>query len=553
MTRRKTSSPAECGYTFRGDSCPGKGDHYCRPRADRVVTFFSELLVHTKGVHARTPFVLAGWQEVDIVRPLFGTVRWSDEFDRYVRRFTVAYIVIARKNGKSELAAAIQLYLLVGDDEESAEIYGAAKDTKQAGKVFEPALRMMQLSPTLRKRLKHNKNSRRIYDEKTASYYEIITSDAEGELGHNPHGFVLDEVLSQPDDSLWNAMRTAAGTRTQPLMLAITTETNQPASFGASLIDEAERIQADQGRAPHIFAYVRKTPDDADPWDETVWTYANPALGDFLTWSSLRQEALEARNDPSKENAFRQYRLNQRVQQVTRYVPMELWNANVGEVAVSPEWLVPKLEGRRCWAGLDLSSKLDLTAWALLFDDGWVTWRFWAPESVVPLLDKHTDGRFPRWASDGWVKVTDGDVIDYDQVYADIGVDHDRYAIDGITYDKWSGEPVRQQIEKRTGLSMVESDTTYTRMTAPMLEFMRLLTDRGLKHGGNPVAGWMAEALEAKHPADDPDRVRPVKPDRGKSGKRIDGLPALFFALDGKLRAPAAKRPNRIIVSTSGG
>lgn len=523
-----------------------------------MVGFYADLLVHTKGAYAKHKFRLAGWQEFDIIRPVFGEVIWSSEWQRYVRRYGIATIVLGRKNGKSGMLSGAALYLLVGDDEESAEVYGAAKDTKQAGKVFEPALRMVQLSGTLSKRLTHNKNARRIIDEQTASYYETITVDAKGELGHNPHGFILDEVLSQPDDGLWNTMRTAAGARTQSLMLCITTETNEPVSFGASMIDEADRIQEDPARAPHIFAYVRKLPANeveldrlrrifpghpdlpvsCDPFDERNWKWPNPGLDDFLSRKKLQEEALEAKNDRTKENPFRQYRANQRVQQATRYVPLVLWDRNVGETIPSPAWLAKKLEGRSCWAGLDLSAKSDLTAWCLLFEDGWCWWRLWCPESMAPILDGHTAGRFSLWARDGWVTLTDGDTIDYDRVYADIEADNGRFKIRAGAYDRWSTEPVRQEILKRTGVELLESQTTYERMTAPMQEFMRLLKETELKTGGHPVLRWMADGLEAKSPADDPDRIRPVKPDRLRVGKRIDGMVTLFLAIDARMRAP---------------
>jgi phage terminase large subunit-like protein len=551
-----------CGYTFRGSTCEKIGTHYCAPRADRPVLFFAELLLHPTGPLKRTPFTLRPWQEHRIIRPLFGEVAWSQEWGCYVRRYQIGYIVLARKNGKSALLSAIVLFLLVGDDEEGAHIYGAAKDTKQAGKVFEPTLRMAQLSPELngftsraRGRLGHNRNGRRLFDERTSSYYETITSDALGELGHNPHGFVLDEVLSQPDGSLWEAMTSARGARLQPLMLAITTETNRPYSFGGELIDEAERVQEDPARAPHVFSYVRKLPSTADrlarirrlypddpdlpvscdPFDEQNWKWPNPALDTFKSREVMRQEALDARNQPSKENQFRQYQMNQRAQQATRWVPLDLWDENVGEVAASPTWLDEKYAGLACDGGLDLSSKFDLTAWCLLFDDGSARWRFWVPEAVVSSLDESTGGVFAQWVRNGWVTATDGDVIDYEKVYADVEADAGAFAIRSVTYDKWSGEPVRQEIERRTGMAMFESATTYERMTRPMVEFMRMLKGRELRHGGNPVVRWMADNLEAKSPTDDPDRVRPVKPDRAKSGLRIDGIPALFFAIDGRM------------------
>lgn len=558
---------------FRDRVCGRRGAHYCAPRADRVVRFFAELLVHTRGPMAREAFILQPWQEHDVIRPLFGEVIWSQEFDRYVRRYRVGYIIVARKNGKSELAAGIQLYMLCGDDEEASEVYSAAKDTKQAGKVFEPASRMVALSPRLSKLVKHFRHARRLVVESTASVYEILTADAAGELGHNPHSFNLDEVLALPDAALWQAMLTATGARVQELLFATTTETSDSASFGASMVDEAERLQEDPARAPHVFAYVRKLPNTAegverlrrlfprdpdlpvstDPWDERNWAWPNPALDQFKSREALRRQALEAKENPEKENGFRQFQLNQRVQQVERYISLDLWDACVGDVLLTPTWWDERLTGQRCWAGLDLSSKLDLTAWCLQFETGEVTWRFWCPESVVPELSAATDGYFERWVRDGWITVTDGDTIDYGQVHADINTDAERYAIAHGAYDRWSGEPVRQRVLADTGLELLEGDTTYTRMTGPMTEAMRLLKGGLVKHGGNPVARWMADNLDAKHPRDDPDRVRPVKPERGRTGKRIDGLPAWFLALDARaatvpVRVSAYETSARVVV-----
>ncbi|MGW1662928.1 terminase large subunit [Streptomyces microflavus] len=558
--RPRSRKGGRCGYTLDGLTCERVGAHYCEPRANRVVQFFAELLVHPAGALANQRFELSPWQEHEIIRPLFGEVHWSDQWGRYVRRYTRATIVMARKNGKSALLSGIALYMLVGDGEESAEIYGAAANTRQAGKVFEPCTKMVRKSPILAARLDHIKNQRRLVDEQTGSHYEVIPADADNELGHSPHCFILDEVLSQPDDSLWKAMRTAAGARTQPLMIAITTETSDQVSFGAEFIDEADRVMEDPARAPHHFAYVRKMPRTVDelerlwrlfparpelpvsidPWDEANWHWANPALGSFLSIQSLREEAEEARQNHSAENGFRQFRLNQRVSQITRWIPMDLWDQNAREIAPNPGWITGRLEGQRCWAGLDLSSKLDLTAWSLLFPDGSMTWRFWAPESIADHLDDYTGGAFSDWARDGWITLTDGDTIDYDTIYDDVETDHQLYSIVDVTYDKWCGEPVRQEIVKRTRLKMVESDTTYSRMTPPMAEFMRGLKAKEYAHYGNPVARWMADNLECKSPRDDPDRIRPVKPDRGKTGKRIDGMPSLLFAIDGGMRGMPA-------------
>lgn len=465
----------------------------------------------------------------------------------------------------SELAAGILLYLLLGDDEDFAEIYSAAKDTKQAGKVFEPALRMVELSPDLRKRTKHNKNARRIIFEKTASYYEIITADAAGELGHNPHGFNLDEVLALPDDSIWNAMTSAAGARAQELILATSTETDKPHSFGANLIDEAERVQENPARSPHVFSFVRKIPHtkegierlhelfpgrpdlpaSTDPMDERNWWWPNPALGDFKSLEAMRRQHLEAMQDPSKEVAFKQFQGNQRQSNTFRWMPMNLFSdpQNSGDIWANPDWNRASLLGRECWAGFDLSAKFDLSAWCLLFPDEEdpangpvdVLWRFWLPEDVLPYLDKHNDKVFSRWAREGWLTVTEGDVVDYDKIVKDVSLDGRDFNILGADCDEWSTWPIIEQIGQATGLNQYNGEltayrNTYDRMTPGMNEIMKLNRQRRFRHHGNPIAQFCFDMVEIRKAPYNPELIRPDKPERDHSGKRIDAVPTAAMA-----------------------
>lgn len=546
--RPKARGPV-CGYVFDDKICQKKGAHYCEPRADRVVAFFSEILVHTKGRWARQAFILEDWQEHEIVRPVFGEVIWSDEWQCYHRRFTVVYIVVARKNGKSDLAAGLVHVLLVGDDEEAAEIYGAAKDTKQAGKVGEVVERMRLLSPDLRERLAYNKNARRISDEKTASYYEVITADALGELGHNPHGFVLDEVLSQPDDQLWESLRTADGTRVQPLFLLVTTETNNPASFGADMIDEAERIVEDPARTPHAFAFVRKMPRtdeeldrlhrlypghprlpvSTDVFDERNWYWPNPALGSFLTVESMRKSAIDARNEPAKENGYRQYKLNQRVSQVTRWIPMHLWDRNgpglLGEIE-------GELADEACFAGLDLASTTDLAAWVLFFPSTSgrhrTLWRFYTPEAQIPALDSYTAGKASVWVREGLLVATEGDWIDYDVIHRQIEKDAADFRVVKVGFDQKEAASTAQFMQRLD----LEIEPVYQgfSLSPSLKELMRMVKAEMLDHAGHPVARWNADSADIK--TDDQERIKLVKPKRQGSGKRIDGLAALANAIN---------------------
>lgn len=565
MPVRKVQPPV-CGKDFDGKQCRKRGEHLCKARVDHVAAFFAEILVHTKGRWSRTPFRLHKWQLDEIMAPLFGTVVWSEEFGRYIRRYRLAWIEVARKNGKSELLAGIALYLLVADDEDGAEIYGCAVDRDQARKVYDVAERMVHLSPLLSARLKINKQAKRIYDLQTGSYYEVTAADAGGNLGHNPHGIVFDEVLTQKNSDLWNAMRTGMGAREQALMVAATTAGDDPQSFGKAEHDEMQKIADDSERARHVFVYMRNLPMDADPWDESLWHLANPALGEFLSMQALRDEAQEARNDPGKENAFRQFRLNQWVSQSSRWMPMHLWDACTGDLWMNPTWGRERLRGRTAYAGFDLAAKFDLTAWAVVIpgdepseDPADVLWRFWLPESGLERLDQFHDGKFTRWAQQGWITVTEGSVIDYDKVIADVADDAREFRLVAADCDEWSMWPIINRIAEEVGLDIEQGEitayrNTYDRMSPGMTDLMGVVKRGLLRHHGNPVARFCFDQCEVRHAAYDPNLIRPEKPERGRDKARIDAVPAAAMAVnawksrEGAVPFQSAYENNRLMV-----
>jgi phage terminase large subunit-like protein len=528
-----------CGFTLDGLTCLETDDHYCHPRADKVRAFFEEILVHTKGVYARKRFLLSDWQFDELVAPVFGDIVWDREFGVYRRRKRIIWIELARKQGKSELLAGIALYLLCADDEESGEIYGAAKDRDQARKVYDVAKRMVQLSPVLSARLEVFSSAKRIVDAATNSFYEVIAADAAGNLGHNPHGVIFDEVLTQPNGDLWDALRTSFGTRHQPLMVAATTPGDDPEGWCGRMHKEMVKIAEDPARAPHQLVYLRNTPADADPWDETNWYHANPALGDFLSIQALRDEALEARNDPEKENSFRQFRLAQWVRQAVRWMPMHLWDDCLGEPWPTPawgrQWLVEHdFTDAVAWFGLDLAARFDLTAWCVVIPDGdlfHAVWRFWIPEAAFNDLDRAQEGAWQHWAEQGWITVTEGNVVDYQRVYDEIEADADLFQLKAGDADQWSMAPVIQEVEARTGVEeIIAYANTYARMTPGMDEVMAMVRDRRLVHHGNPVARHCFDAVEVVKAPYDPMLIRPHKPDRKPQAHRIDAVPALAMA-----------------------
>ena len=512
--------------------------------ADKAQQFFERTLVHTKGRWARTPFLLADWQRDGIIRPLFGTQRYDEQLEAWVRQYTLAWIELARKNGTSEMAAGIALKLLCADHEEEAEIYGAACDRDQAKIVYQVAKRMVELSPVLARlqakgRLQVIDSQKRIVYLPTGSFYQVVAADAGGNLGSNPHGIVFDEVITQPNRELWDALKTGMGTRDQPLMVAHTTAGNDPSAMAAEEHLHSEAVAADPTLDPARFVYMRNTPVDADWRDQSTWSFANPGLGDFLRLQILRDEALEAERNPRKQNAFRQFRLNQWVRQVTRWLDMGLWDENAGLVVEED------LHGLSCFAGLDMAATSDFAAWVLYFPDAIeelgedgkirrrsvVLPRFWLPEAAV-VARKDMGETLRAWARTGRMEITPGDVIDYDAMKRTIDRDAQNFQIQKVGYDRWNASEITQWIEKRN-LECVGVPQTTTALNAPTRELERKLGLRELAHGGHPILRWMADNVEVKTDANGN-----VKPDRRKSTEKIDGIAGLVDALFVATEAP---------------
>jgi phage terminase large subunit-like protein len=535
-----------CGYTFDDLECTETGEHFCVPRADKAQAFFEECLMHTKGRYVRKKFILADWQRDEIVRPLFGMTVWSDEFECYKRRYEIAWIELARKNGKTEILAGIMLYLLMADGEASAEIYGVARDITQAKLAFDVAAQMVNFSPYLSKHLQVSDYKKRIYRKKTNSFYQVIAADARSALGSNPSGVGADEILAWQDGGMWDSLRTGmgSGARLQPLMVASTTAGNDTEGFAGLMHRSMERClqEPDAPENHHIFVFMRNTPMDADPWDEDNWWNANPALGDFLQLEAMRKQAAEARANPIAEMAFRQYRLNQWQKSTVRWMNMQLYDqpANKSTVYATSQKTLDAFAGYECWFGLDLAARQDLCSICYLFpaeDPSYgvdLVWRHWMPEETVYKLDRLNDGRFiHEFVKHGWLTVTPGRVLDFELFYKDIEEDAERFIVLGGDVDIHGSEPIIQQIRLRTGIG-VEDIFAYENQFATMSDGMHRLFELAsaglLRHHGNPLARWCFDATEAKYKLSDPDKIMPVKPDRLTASKRIDAVPAAIMA-----------------------
>lgn len=502
-----------------------KSSHYDKDAADFAVNFI-ECLSHTKGDWAGKPFELLPWQE-QIVRDLFGVIKSNG-----YRQFNFAYVEIPKKNGKSELAAALALLLLCGDGEERAEIYGCAADRQQAGIVFEVAADMVRGCPALAKRVKILESTKRIEYMPTRSFYQVLSAEAYSKHGFNIHGVIFDELHTQPNRKLYDVMTRGTGdARMQPMYFLITTAGDNTNSICYEVHQKAEDIIKGRKHDPTFYPVIYGAEQDEDWTDPKVWKKANPSLGITIGMDKVKAACNSAQETPAEENAFRQLRLNQWVKQAVRWMPMEKWDACAFPVDKE------RLKGRKCYGGLDLSSTTDLTAFVLVFPPNndyeyyYVMPFFWLPEEQLDLRVRRDHVMYDVWARQGLINTTEGNVVHYgfiEKFIEDLGT---KYNIQQIAYDPWNATQLTQNLENAGFTTMVAFPQTMKNMATPTKELYKLVLEKKIAHGGHAVLRWNMDNIYIKQ-----DENENIRPDKAKSTEKIDGAVATIMALDRCLR-----------------
>ena len=498
--------------------------HYDAEKADRAVRFI-ENLRHTKGKWAGKRFWLLPWQE-QIIRDVFGIV---DE--RGNRQFRTAYVEIGKKNGKSELAAAVALYLLFADNEPSAEVYGAAADRQQASIVFDVANQMVQMTPALMKRCKIMAATKRIVNYSNAGFYQVLSAEVGTKHGLNVSGLVLDEVHAQPNRKLYDVLTKGSGdAREQPLFFLITTAGTDKESICYELHMKALDLLAGR-KIDHTFYPVVYGLTDEDDWhDEANWYKANPSLGQTIQIQRVRDAFQDALDNPAEENVFKQLRLNMWVSSLTRFIPEHIYD--LGNQPIDME----ALKGRDCYGGLDLSSTGDITAFVLMFpprtsDEKYIMMPFfWIPEDTIPQRVRRASVPYDVWYRQGYLMATEGNVIHYgfiEKIIEELG---NTYHIREIAFDRWGAVQMSQNLED-LGFTLVQFGQGYRDLSPSTKELMRLTLEQKLCHSGHPVLRWMMDNIFIKT-----DPAGNIKPDKEKSTEKIDGAVAMIMALDRAIR-----------------
>lgn len=512
--------------------------------ADKAAAFFPNHLVFTEGEWAGRPFVLEQWEEQDIVRPLFGWKRADG-----TRRFRRCFVWIARKNGKTELAAGIALLILVGDAEMGGQVFSIASEEAQAKIVFTKASNMAVRTPALAQKLECL--GKVIYCPQLNASFRPLSGKPKGKHGLNMSGLVGDEIHEWPTGDLYTFVHDSSAARRQPLEFLISTA-GQKGTHGEEVFRECQAIQSGDVDDPETMVVIYAPGEDDDWTKEETWRKANPNFGKSVKTEAFLADFKRARQLPRHENDFKRYRLNIWTDQAVRWLPMDSvddegrrfgWDHCIGPIPWNDPEFEKRLEGKRCFGGLDLSSTADLSALAWWFpvqeglDVPALLVRPYKPADLIREHGKRDRQPYERWVKDGALFATPGNVVDYAFIERQVLNDAARFRVayygvhkreqheGGLAIDRFNATGTAVRLEQE-GIPVVLFGQGFVSLSAPAKELERLVMANGFHHGNHPVL--RRHALSVAVVTDDAENIKPTK---AKSNGRIDLIAATVNAL----------------------
>jgi phage terminase large subunit-like protein len=487
-------------------------------RAEFVIEFIETCCHHVKGELAGKTLLLEDWQKA-FIGCLFGWKRPDGK-----RRYKEALLYIARKNGKTALAAAIVCAVLFLDSEPGAECYSAAAEREQARLCFEVVQSMIRQEPEMAQRAQLYKFSVVVGE----SSYKAISAEAGSKHGFNTHLLVNDELHAQKTPELTEVLMTSMGSRSQPLAVHLTTaDYNRPESICNQKHEYAGKVRDGVIDDKSFLPVIYEAALESEWTNPEVWRLANPNMGVSVSQEYLERECKRAKESPAYENTFKRLHLNIITESDVRWLQMDKWD-DCGR----RKWqeVAEQAKGRKCCAGLDLSTSIDLTALVMVFfpdDDDLrlVVPIFWVPQERA-LAREHKD-RVPytTWIRQGAMRSTPGEVVDYEVIRRDINELRDQYNIRQIAYDPWNATQIATQLTG-DGMELVEFRQGYASMNPAAKELEKLIIAGEIEHGGHPVLRWNAANCSVEQ-----DPAGNIKPSKKKSTERIDGIVATVMGL----------------------
>ena len=510
---------------------PERGVYFSEERAQHILDFYN-FVPHVKGALAGKPIELMAW-DVFILINLFGFViplideltgeqMFDDDGDAImVRRFRTAYNEVARKNAKSTLSSGIGLYMTGADGEGGAEVYSAATTRDQARIVFDDAKNMIKKAPkTLGRLFGHVKLN--IHQERTASKFEPLSSDANNLDGLNIHCGIVDELHAHRTRDVWDVLETATGARLQSLLFAITTAGTNKEGICFEQRDYAIKVLRGVVEDDTYFAVIYTLDEDDDPFDEKNWPKANPGLGICKRWDDMRRLAKKAKEQIAARPNFFTKHLNIWVTAESAWMDMDRWAKCEG---VAPD---EQLCAWPLWVGIDLSNKIDICAaaktWLAPNGHTHSKFKFWIPEGRLETAPNHIAELYKKWSDAGYLELTDGDVIDHGYIKAEVEAWVKGESLREIAFDPWSATQFSLALAEE-GLPLVEVAQTVKNLSESMKTVQADIYGNKFHHDGNPVMTWMMSNVTVK-----PDKNNNVFPNKSTPENKIDGPVALFTA-----------------------
>jgi len=433
-------------------------------------------------------------------------------------------LMMPRKNGKTELIAALAIDGLLFDGEIGAEVYSAAADKDQAALCFHVAAQMIRNDAVLSARVDIIDSQKRIVDHKTGSFYRAISAEAYTKHGLNASRVLFDEVHAQPNRELWDVLTSSTGARAQPLTVAISTAGYDRNSILYELYSHAKKVEENPELDRAFLPVIFEAPIGADWTDEKVWHKANPALGDFRSLDEMRAACARAKEIPAQENAFRRLYLNQWTEQASRWIALASWDACKVEIDRA------SLKGRRCFIGLDLSSTGDLTAAVAVFpdDDGFdVLPHFFIPAERIPQRVARDRVPYDVWKRDELITATPGSAVDYEYVRKLLLEWDQEFDVRVVAYDPWNATDLINRLEKNDGFTCAKMRQGFATLSAPSKSLEKSIVSKRIRHDGHAVLRWNIANMSVET-----DAAGNIKPSKELSTERIDGGYALIMAID---------------------
>lgn len=515
-------------------------------KINHTLGFLSQLK-HTKGIFHGKNFHPLDWQ-TQIIKDIYGTLKQNG-----YRQYKNAYIEMPKKNGKSELLAGLGLYHLCADGEWAAEVYGCAADKGQASIIFDVAVDMVDQNPILKKTIKPVISIKRLVFLPTKSFYQVVSAEAYSKHGLNISCCLFDEIHAQPSRDLFDVMTFGSGdARMQPLFFFISTAGNDPdrMSIGWEVHKNAEEILLGESNDKTTYAaiwgldmennriwkgkdFIQEKKID---WkNRKLWHIVNPSVGNTIREDILEETYNKIKGKGAEEKLFKQLRLNIWTKdKYTNWISIDKWLQNSGIIDIS------KLKNKICYGGLDLSSKLDISAFVLIFppDEDIEKYTilpfFWMPEENLNEIIKKDKIKYDEWIEMGLIQLTKGNKIDYHAICNKIIALRSLYQIEEIGYDIWNADAVANDLDFEDFI-MVEIRQNYQNLSPTMHDIEGLIFEKMLNHGNNPVLNWMFSNMQVR--MDDNGNIRPTKSiksgsmnKKGIKKLKIDGIVAMIIS-----------------------